>query len=96
MSDINHQTIGVEEVDDELVVVCKEVDDTLTTIIQPDSFTTSPTSIFTIINRGVGYVWAGAFNIVKDIIFYKYRKTKGGRIRITKSGAKRITSREIQ
>lgn len=95
MSDHNLQV--AVEADDELTVVCREVDDTITaTVASGDALTAKSESVYAMVNRGIGYVWAGLFNIIKDTLFYKTRQTKLGRTRITKSGAKRITSRELQ
>lgn len=96
MSDLNHLSVAVEA-DDELTVKCLEIDDTLTaTVSSGDSMTVESKSVYAVINRGIGYVWAGVYNIIKDIMFYHTRKTVSGATRITKSGAKRITSREVQ
>lgn len=97
MADPNRIQVSVEEADDTLTVLCTEVDDTLSaTVGSEDTVTVDTTSVYAVINRGIGYVWAGVYNIIKDVMFYRYRKTKAGNQRITKSGAKRITSREIQ
>jgi hypothetical protein len=96
MSDQNHIQVAVEA-NDELTVKVVEVDDTLVaTVSSGDTLTAKSESVYAVINRGIGYVWAGVYNIIKDVMFYRYRKTKGGNTRVTKSGAKRITSRELQ
>lgn len=83
--------------EDEVVANYEEVDDTLTvTISSGDTLIAKATSVYAAISRGIGYVWAGAYNIIQDVIFRRYRKTKAGNQRVTKSGAKRIISREIQ
>lgn len=94
MTDINSLNVSVVDVNDELTV--KVVDDSLVAKVAEDQLTVTSKSVFATINRGIGYVYAGVYNIIKDVLLLTRRKTKSGDVRITKDGSYRIISREVQ
>lgn len=94
MTDINSLNVTVVEVDDELTA--NVADDSLVAKVAEDKLTVTSKSVFATINRGIGYVYAGVYNIIKDVLLLTRRKTKSGDFRITKDGSYRIISREVQ